>query len=110
MKAEEEGWVRHITRAGRRTGLPNGLYDPSTGLSKSYLGAAFENYYQSLQELDNEEVENKLKFNHSQVEYLGVGAGIGGGFENMEELKPMKYQEAISGADAAAWKVEILNE
>ena len=41
---------------------------------------------------------------------MGVGAGIGGGFENTEELKPMKYKEAISGPDGEAWKVEILNK
>ena len=39
-----------------------------------------------------------------------MGAGIGGGFENTEELKPMKYKEAISGPDGKSWKVEILNE
>ena len=98
-KTEDNGWVRYTTRAGRNTGLPSGLYDPSTGLAKSYHGAACENYYQSLQELDNDEIE-----------YLGVGAGIGGGFEHTEELKPMKYKEAISSPDGQAWKVEILNE
>ena len=69
-----------------------------------------KNQYQSLQELDNGEIENKLNVDHSQVEYLGVGAGIGGGFENTEELKPMKYKEVICGPDGKAWKVEILNE
>ena len=41
---------------------------------------------------------------------MGVKAGIGGGFENTEELKPMKYKEAISDPDGEAWKVDILNE
>ena len=52
----------------------------------------------------------KWKVDHFQIEYLGVGAGIDGGFENTEELKPMKYKKAISGPDGEAWKVEILSE
>ena len=55
--AKDEGWVQYMARAGRKIGLPSRLYDPSTGLAKSYHGAACENYYQSLQELDNGEIE-----------------------------------------------------
>ena len=102
--------MQYTTHTGRKTGLPSGLYDPRTGLGKSYHGTACENYYQSLQELDNDEIENKWNVDHSQIEYLGVGDGIGGGFENTEELKPMKYKETISHPDGEAWKVEILNE
>ena len=40
--AKDEGWVQYTTRAGRKTCLPSGLYDPGTGLGKSYLGAACE--------------------------------------------------------------------
>ena len=98
-KTEDNGWVRYTTRAGRITGLPSGLYDPSTGLAKSYHGAACENYYQSLQELDNDEIE-----------YLGVGAGIGGGFEHTEELKPMKYKEAMATKDKVQWQKAVDEE
>ena len=44
------------------------------------------------------------------VEYDNVGAGVGGGFENTAELKPMKYDQAINGPEAEAWKAEIENE
>ncbi len=44
------------------------------------------------------------------VEFSNVGAGLGGGFENTNELKPMKYNEAIHGPDGEAWKQEIENE
>ncbi len=44
------------------------------------------------------------------VEYANVGVGPGGGFENTAKLKPMKYEQAIKGPDAEAWKVEIDNE
>jgi hypothetical protein len=33
------------------------------------------------------------------AEVAAVGAGIGGGFENTAELKPMKYNEAMNGPD-----------
>jgi hypothetical protein len=45
-----------------------------------------------------------------KVEFAKVGAGIGGGFENTMELKPMKYEEAINGLDGKAWEKEIKNE
>jgi hypothetical protein len=38
------------------------------------------------------------------MEYVNVGAGIGGGFTNTLELKVMKYHEAINGPDGKAWK------
>jgi hypothetical protein len=44
------------------------------------------------------------------MEFANVGAGIGGGFENTMELKPMKYKEAINRPDGKAWEKEIKNE
>ncbi len=44
------------------------------------------------------------------IEFVNVGAGIGGGFTNTSELKVMKYEEAINGPDGDAWKAEIDNE
>ena len=44
------------------------------------------------------------------VKFSNVGDGLGGGFENNNELKPMKYNEAIHGPDGEAWKQEIKNE
>ena len=36
------------------------------------------------------------------IEYATVGAGVGGGFDNTAELKPMKYEKAIQGPDGEA--------
>ena len=36
-------------------------------------------------------------------EVLAVGAGIGGGFLDTSELKPMKYKEAMSTKDKEQW-------
>jgi hypothetical protein len=56
------------------------------------------NYYQCLQDTDG------------KMEFTNVGAGIGGGFENTMELKPMKYKEAINRPGGKAWEKEIENE
>ena len=54
--------------------------------------------------------ENKVKvlqeFNDSLSEYLNIGAGIGGGFTNTNELRLMGYHEAINGPDGKKWKDE----
>ncbi len=39
-----------------------------------------------------------------------MGAGLGGGFEDTNELKSMKYKEAKTGPYGKAWKQEIKNE
>jgi hypothetical protein len=44
------------------------------------------------------------------VEFVNVGANIGGGFENTMELKPMKCKEALNVPDKKAWEKEIENE
>ncbi len=45
-----------------------------------------------------------------KMEFANIGVGIGGGFVNRMELKPMKYNEAINGPDGKAWEKEIENE
>ena len=59
---------------------------------------ALANYYQCLKDTDGE------------MKFANIGAGIGGGFENTMELKPMKYDEAINGSDGKPWEKEIENE
>jgi hypothetical protein len=44
------------------------------------------------------------------TKYVNVGAGIDGGFTNTQELKVMKYHEAINGPDGDAWKAEVKKE
>ena len=43
--------------------------------------------------------ESKSVDNIKQLEYAMVGVGIGGGFQNTNELKVMKYREAMTMAD-----------
>ena len=71
---------------------------------------AVQNYYDNLQELENEELETATELPTLYVECVNVGARVRDGFENTNELKPMKYDQAINGPDAEAWKEEINNK
>ena len=44
------------------------------------------------------------------MEVNAVGAGIGGGFGNTAELKPMKYKEAMNTPDREHWKEAVEEE
>jgi hypothetical protein len=44
------------------------------------------------------------------IKFVIVGAGIGGGFSNTQELRVMKYHEAINGPDGKLWKEEVVKE
>ena len=43
-------------------------------------------------------------------EVAGVGAGVGGGFTNTNELRVMKFKEAINGPDAKHWQKAVDEE
>ena len=47
-----------------------------------------------------------------KIEVACVGAGIGGGFNNTAELKPMKYRQAMATSDKEKWNeaVELEHE
>jgi hypothetical protein len=62
-------------------------YDPVAGRTIGAEATALANYYQCLEDADDE------------IEFANVGAGTGGGFENTMEFEPIKYQEAINGPD-----------
>ncbi len=52
-------------------------------------------------ELDNKEIKAKSTL---------VGAGIGSGFANTNELKVTSYKESMQSPDRVAWEEEIENE
>ena len=66
--------------------------------------AAEIQYFSVLVELDNDEIKAE------SVELALVGAGIGGGFANTNELKVLNYKEAMQSPNKAAWEEEIENE
>ena len=60
------------------------------------------NHYGLLAELDQEDIEN-YKVGCSD-------AGLGDGFNYVNELHVMKYKEATIGPDDKAWKQEVQNK
>jgi hypothetical protein len=44
------------------------------------------------------------------LEFVNVGAGIGGGFENTKEIKVMNYKEVVNLADGVQWQAEVENK
>ena len=72
--------------------------------------AAVQNYYNQLQEIDNDKVKLSTEVSNVYFKYSNVGAGTGGVFGHTSELKPMKYNEAINGPDGEAWTAKIENE
>ena len=38
-----------------------------------------------------------------EIELCCIGAGLGRGFKNTQELKTMKYDEAMNGPDKEKW-------
>ena len=67
------------------------------------------NYYKVLG-IEKDEVKVLQTHNDSVSEFINVGAGIGGGFLNTNELHVMKYHEAINSPDGEKWKAEVKKE
>jgi hypothetical protein len=103
---KSEDWVTARTRFGCKVGRKLGTFDPATGTTVKWsvrvAATSVEvpdgNYYDVLGiDKDKEQVfeESQKKF----IKYINVGAGVGGGFSNTQELRIMKYHEAINGPD-----------
>ena len=89
-----------VTRSGRTVKQPTRLIE----MMDVSVSAAEIRYLEAMVELDNNEVIAEGR------ELALVGAGIGGGFANTNELKVMNYREAMRSPDKAAWEEEIKNE
>ncbi len=67
------------------------------------------NYYEVLGIGENQYKVLQIH-NDSVSEYINVGAGVGGGFTNTNELCVMKYHEAMNGPDGKKWKAKVNTE
>ncbi len=67
------------------------------------------NYYEVLG-IDEDKVKVLQIHNDCVSEYINVGAGVGGGFTNTNELRVMKYHEAINGQDGKKWNAKVEKE
>jgi hypothetical protein len=90
-------WVPAKTRYGRTVGRKDGTYDPSSGATIKWsdlvttevdnddITVTSSNYYEVLGIAENK-VKVLQELNDSLLEYLNVGAEIGGGFVNTNKL------------------------
>ena len=79
------------TRSGCVTNRPSRLVEE---MGAAELSHAEKNYYSIL----------------ADEEIACVGAGIGGGFSNTNELKVMKYKAAMASPEAKGWKEAVVEE
>ncbi len=67
-------------------------------------------HYNIFNVIDQDEIALTSVHHNMYFEVAIVGAGVGGGFINMQELQVMTYNEAINGPDGEHWKAEVENE
>ena len=85
-------------------------YETMASMTEGMLGTAAElRYLGSMCEADNYELCT-TSITSDNVELAQVGAGLGGGFENTQELKVMNYKEAMRSPDKEHWIEEVGNE
>ena len=84
VSAQETQWVTTTTRAGRVSRLPARYRQEINAVALN--SQAGRNYYELLIEEDEDDDEGELAC---------VGAGLGGGFENTNELHAMNGQEKM---------------
>lgn len=99
-----------VTRSGRFVRPPSRLIEDSEwGAAAPRITSAERNYYSALLEMGCMAIEqmDSIGFEFKKLdnnEVGAVGAALGGGFDSTEELKPMKYDEAMKSPDAEKWK------
>ena len=98
---EQQALTGTRTSSGRRVIQP-ARYDPELGIAM--LTQPEVQYYKALLDIGcatAKQMNNELRC---------VGAALGGGFGSTNELKPMKYQEAMATKDKAEWMKSVKEE
>jgi len=67
-------------------------------------------YYDVFNITDQDEITLASIHHRMYFEAANIGAGVGGSFENTQELRVMMSNEAINGHDGEQWKAEVDNE
>ena len=94
----KDGWTTVKTRSGRTINKPKRLIEEAGNI----ITIAEANYYSILADATEEEfAEDEPATIGSEIGC--VGAGLGGGFENTNELKVMKFNEAMQSKDKEQW-------
>eukprot|EP01082_Thalassiosira_pseudonana_P000277 g29.t1 g29 contig1:64548-67487(+) len=107
---DDDAIATRQSRVGRVCRTPEWLKDYETKLVNSEPGTFAEmRYLCLLAECHNDELFTVMKA-YNDMETMLIGAGVGGGFSNTNELKVMNYKQAMASDDADEWNDEIGNE
>eukprot|EP01082_Thalassiosira_pseudonana_P003604 g3149.t1 g3149 contig12:1513564-1518213(-) len=107
---DDDAIATRQSRVGRVCRTPEWLKDCETKLVNSEPGTfAKMGYLCLLAECHNDELFTVIKA-YNDMEKMLIGAGVGGGFSNTNELKVMNYKQAMASEDADEWNDEIGNE
>jgi hypothetical protein len=96
---EEEVDAGNQTRSGCRVNRPMRFIEEMNAIASNYYiknSKSEQHYYEAMQEIGA-----------LQSELGCVGAGLGGGFVNTNELHVMKYSEAMATPEAKQWKESV---
>ena len=106
-----DGDFRTISRTGRKIRRPQRLIETDEFGSSGLLTKMEENYYSALMEIGSMAIDNINERHFEMSSEMGyIGAALGGGFENTNELRLMKYQEAMKTKDKEKWKEAVKDE
>jgi hypothetical protein len=109
--ADGENPWQTVTRSGRKS-VPPTLYVAEPASRRSTAGATMFSYAEALMNMndfDNSEVA-ALAGSDTAEEVACVGAGVRGGFKNTNELKVLKYNEAMKNPDKKKWEQAVKEE
>jgi hypothetical protein len=118
--SNKEGWEIVTTKHGQKS-IPTGRYNPLSGKTVTWNVTATEvdqdiekvsqaRHYDIFNIVDQDEITLTLVHHKMYFEVANVGAGVGNGFINTQELQVMMYNEAINGPDGERWEAEFENE
>jgi hypothetical protein len=98
---KKEAWNDVTTRSGRSVRAPSRLIT-EVGASALGLTKAEENYYALLDQGGEAEFDPE--------ELICIGAALGRGFQNTQELHVKNYKEAMKGPDKDKWEDAVFEE
>jgi hypothetical protein len=140
VEGDKDNKIGHTTRSGRNVNVPERYQEPGLAsmtlegtmdsmdfdterVQAEIAAAAFETsnfeptlsepektYCKRMADIDAEDFNIYENDDCTTEEYAAVGAGIGGGFENTNKLKVMKFDEALHGPDKIKWEKAVREE
>jgi hypothetical protein len=102
VKTKDQNGIQATTRYGRVITKPVRLIDEMNAMAGDYeikLTEAEKHYYAEMK-----------SYPEYITELACVGAGIGGGFSNTQELHVLKYKQAMKTEEKEHWEKAVLEE